>query len=59
MKNQAPPPSGYNQFNQQQQHWYNFIPPSSNVALIGQQPDIFQNCNVVGRSANLDLSLKL
>ncbi|KAL9297945.1 hypothetical protein ACSQ67_023841 [Phaseolus vulgaris] len=60
IKNQVPPPSGYKQFNQQQQHWYNFIPPSSNVALSGhQQSDRFQNCNVVGRSANLDLSLKL
>ncbi|CAJ1978514.1 unnamed protein product [Sphenostylis stenocarpa] len=60
MKNQVPLPSGYNQFNQQKQHWYNFIPPSANVAQIGQQQsDRFQNHNVMGRSANLDLSLKL
>ncbi|XP_047162657.1 uncharacterized protein LOC124832486 [Vigna umbellata] len=56
MKNQVPPPSGYNQ---QQQHCYNFIPPSANAALVGQQSDRFQNHNVVARSANLDLTLKL
>jgi len=59
MKNQVPPPSGYNQFNQQQQRGFDSIPPSANAALTGQQSDRFQNRNVVGRSANLDLTLKL
>ncbi|KAG5020297.1 hypothetical protein JHK87_016152 [Glycine soja] len=58
MKYQVPPPSRYNQTNRQQ-HWYNVIPSSAKVAQIGQQSDRFQNCNVVGESVDLDLSLKL
>ena len=58
MKYKVPPPSRYNQTNRQQ-HWYNVIPSSAKVAQIGQQSDRFQNCNVVGESVDLDLSLKL
>ncbi|KAL5147160.1 hypothetical protein HKD37_06G016895 [Glycine soja] len=58
MKDQVPPPSRYNQPNQQKLG-YNGIPSSAKMAQIGQQYDRFQNCNVVGESVDLDLSLKL
>ncbi|XP_020201946.1 protein SPEAR2 [Cajanus cajan] len=54
MVDQVPSPSGYNQ---QQQQWYNFLPPAAKVVQIGQESDRFQDCNAVGET--IDLNLKL
>ncbi|KAK7405308.1 hypothetical protein VNO78_06520 [Psophocarpus tetragonolobus] len=58
MKDQVPPPSGYNQINQQQ-HWNNFSTPTTMVAQTGQQPNRSQNQSVKGKNIDLDLTLKL
>lgn len=57
MVDQDPSLPEHNQFNQQQQYWYNFIPPAAKVEQIGQQSYRFQNRNATRES--IDLNLKL